>query len=167
MGVGPPGGGQGKQPANVETEVDRAVSPELLEDERAEEDGERIAELEAELAALRVELAASRADAARADRRASIERELTAAGAIDLEITTPLVEQVVSAMDTPEVRKAVRQVVRDKPFLFRSLPGGGVSSEAMAGERASGGASLEEMASEARSSGDRGDLLRYLRARRG
>lgn len=169
MGVGggsPPGGGKGSEPLDVEGDLD--VSPELLEQteesERAE--SERISELEHEVTTLRAELANAKADVERAGRRADIERELAAAGAIDLEITTPLVEEVLAGMEEPDVSKAVREVRGGKGFLFRGSAGGGVLSEAMAGERSAAVNGLDDLAGDARESGDRSDLLRYLRARR-
>jgi hypothetical protein len=170
MGVGGTQGSGGKQTTGVEPEApEQPVSAELLERERADrdEDKARIAALESEVARLRAELASARAAAASAARRAEIERELAAAGAIDLEITAPLVERAVSAMDEPDIAAAVREVKAGKGFLFRAVAGGGVRSAAMAGEPARAGLGLEDLASDARTSGDRGDLLRYLRARRG
>lgn len=169
MGAGggsPPVGGKGSEP--VEAEGDLDVSPELLDEAEDEAVGEsdRIAELEHEVTSLRAELANVRAEAERAARRAEIERELAAAGAIDLEITTPLVEDVLGGMEEPDVAKAVREVRGGKGFLFRGVGGGGVLSEAMAGERAAAGTGLDDLAGDARDSGDRSDLLRYLRARR-
>ncbi|USN99752.1 MAG: hypothetical protein H6810_03575 [Phycisphaeraceae bacterium] len=174
MGLGGPPGG-GKQGADFETDKPHPVDPEALAAERAAEaasakpsdtgDAERIKALEARVVELERALGEAQSSAEAAVRRAEIERALTEAGAIDLEITTPLVEEVVSAMEEPDIGKAVREVRAGKSFLFRGV-GGGVASEAMAGESASAGPGLDDLASEARDSGDRGDLLRYLRARR-
>ncbi len=171
-------GNGGKSGTDFDTGASTPISPALIERERAEEDkeaspeqpsaeAERVKALESRVAELEAALAEARAAAASAARRSEIERELTAAGAIDLEITTPLVEQVVAGMDEPDVGRAVREVRAGKSFLFRAKPGGGVRSESMAGEPAQAGPGLDDLANEARSSGDRADLLRYLRARRG
>ena len=177
MGVGGTPGG-GKSGTGFDTDVSGPVSPELIERARAEEDkdgpggppsadAERVKALEGRVLELESALAAARAAAAAAARRAEIERALTAAGAIDLEITTPLVEQVVGNMEEPDIVKAVREVRAGKSFLFRTTAGGGVRSESMAGQAGPAGATLGDLASDARASGDRTDLLRYLRARRG
>lgn len=182
MGIGGEPGG-GKQGTDFDAEVSKPVSPEVIERERAEAepqtegkgeaeetaeptDAERVKELESRVIELEGALAEARAAVASASRKAEIERALTAAGAIDLEITTPLVEQVVSGMDEPDVGKAVRDVRAGKSFLFRTAAGGGVKSEAMAGDSAVAGSGLDDLASDAKASGERGDLLRYLRARR-
>jgi len=176
-GSGGKGGGQsqgGGEPeaASLETDVGPELSPEVIEGERAEgaETGskDRVDELLAEVAALRGELADAKSAAEKAGRRAEIEGVLTAAGAIDLEITTPLVEDVLGSMENGDVGKAVREVRASKRFLFRATGGGGSGrGSVMAGQPAGGGVGLEDLAGDAKSSGDRSDLLRYLRARRG
>lgn len=165
MSIGTEGSG-GKQGAPVDPEPGGGpVHAAALGEGRDGAEKARIEELEAKVAELEAALAASRAEAAGAALRTEIEHELVSAGAIDLEITVPLVERIVEEMGEPDVGKAVREVRTNKGFLFRSP--GGVKSESMAGEAARGGVGLEDLASDARSSGDRGDLLRYLRARRG
>ncbi len=171
-------GNGGKSGTDFDTGASTPVSPTLIEQEREEDkqepqsdasggDAERVKALEARVLELESALAEARAAAMAAARRAEIERALTAAGAIDLEITTPLVEQVVAGMDEPDIGKAVREVRAGKSFLFRTSTSGGVRSESMAGRPSGAGPGLDDLASEARASGDRADLLRYLRARRG
>lgn len=149
------------------------VSVETIEAARARDGapagGDRVEELLAEVAGLRRELADAKSAAEKAGRRAAIERALTEAGAIDLEITTPLVEEVLAGMEPvdggADVNGAVRAVRNSKGFLFRKAVGGGLKSSSMAGEYGRG-VGLEDLAGDARSTGDRSDLLRYLRARR-
>jgi hypothetical protein len=175
-GGGASGGVIGGGSPGDDPETGPDVSVESLEAARAEGEAAtgaeaRVEELLAEVAALRRELAAARGAAERAARRAEIERALGAAGAIDLEITVPLVESAVAEMDEPDIAEAVRAVKSGKAFLFRPAIGAGSGASgargaAMAGETVRG-AGLEDLAGDARSSGHRGDLLRYLRARRG
>ena len=170
------GGGGGEQQeggdpqaGTLEVEGGPEVSAEALEAARMEEaasaTGDRVGELLAEVAQLRRELADAKSAAEKAARRTAIERALTDAGAIDLEITTPLVEEALGGMDEADVGEAVRAVRDSKGFLFRRAASAGVKSAAMAGESGRG-VGLEDLAGDARSSGDRGDLLRYLQARR-
>lgn len=174
--IGGGGAGAGKIPDDPETgsleEAEgRAVSAATLDgdgadEEPASEPEDRVEALLAEVAALRRELADAKTAAERAARRAAIERALTDAGAIDLEITTPLVERAMAETDAPDAAAAVRSVRDAKGFLFRRAVSASAKGSAMAGASVRG-AGLEDLAGDARSSGDRGDLLRYLRARRG
>lgn len=157
------GGGESGSPA-AGARANAATIAALREEKRALE--AEVRALESRAAGLEADLAEARAGVERAERRAEIEHALIEAGAIDLEITAPLVEQAVLAMEEPDIAKAVREVKAGKGFLFRAPSPAGIRSAAMAGQPAAGGSGLEEMASAARSSGDRGDLLRYLRARR-
>ena len=159
----------GPQSGTVGVDDGPGVSADAIEaariEEAASETGDRVDELLAEVAALRRELADAKSAAEKAVRRTEIERALTDAGAIDLEITTPLVEDALGGMDEADVGEAVRAVRNSKGFLFRRAASAGVKSAAMAGESGRG-VGLEDLAGDARSSGDRSDLLRYLRARR-
>ena len=106
-----------------------------------------------------------------------IERELTAARAVDLETACLLTEAAIGEMDEPDVVLAVRELKSRKPFLFSGVShgidggagyGNGSAMSAVAGNgTGTSGHGLGQLASSARSSGDRNELLRYLRARRG
>jgi hypothetical protein len=65
-------------------------------------------------------------------------------------------------MEAPDLARAVADLKRRKPFLFRSVP----RRAAMGAEPGEGEAPLESAAAEARQSGDRSALLRYLRLKR-
>jgi hypothetical protein len=125
----------------------------------AEETGDemvkvKLAETEQLLAQAREALDAS-------ERKRQIERELWQEGAVDVETAAMLTEATVAGMDKKDVRAAVGDLKRRKPFLFRTSKTGGV----MGGHAASDG--LGAAAAEARESGDRRALLRYLTLRRG
>ncbi len=88
-----------------------------------------------------------------------------------------LTEAAIGEMDEPDVVLAVRELKSRKPFLFSGVSHGidggagygiGSSMSAVAGNgTGTSGHGLGQLASSARSSGDRNELLRYLRARRG
>ena len=143
------------------------VSEDVIWKSRAIEAEEKLSACEARIGELADELESANAAVVSTQRRGDIERELTAAKAVDLETACLLTEVTIAEMDEPDVAVAVRELRSRKPFLFscgaHKAGGGG----AMSAQVGSGGHGLGKMASSARSSGDRNELLRYLRARRG
>ncbi len=167
---GPGGPGQGEiDPPTREPAPERVdVNAEELREQR-EEDA-RIAELEARVAQLEGLLASAREALRASERRHEIERAAREADAHDTETVALLTEIAVGAMDEPDVRLAVEELRRDKPFLFRPAArrthaAGSMSASVDRGPTL--GAELGTLADEARASGDRGALLTYLRERRG
>ncbi|HCT46249.1 MAG: hypothetical protein CMJ35_00240 [Phycisphaerae bacterium] len=158
------GGGGTEQPVVTEG-VD--VSEEVIWKARAEEAESKVEQLEAQVRELESALGKAEETIAQVERRGEIDRELTAAKVVDLETARLLTEAVIGEMDEPDVGIAVRELCERKPFLFGGVRHGvqrGVSmSPAAQGGEEDG---LDVMAHRARSSGDRGELLRYLRARR-
>jgi hypothetical protein len=130
------------------------VSEEVIWKARAEDAEEQVEQLSAKVAELETALGKANEMISHVERRGEIDRELTAAKAVDLETARLLTEAVIAEMDQPDVVMAVRELCDRKPFLFGCKRHG------------VGGDALGAMASSARSSGDRGELLRYLRARR-
>jgi molybdopterin converting factor small subunit len=126
-----------------------------------ETQGERVAELEQTLREAREALDAS-------ERRREIDVALLREEAVDLETARMLTEAAVEQMDEPDVALAVRELRQRKAFLFRrgSANGGAAMSGHGPGD-ATGASVVAEAASAAAATGDRGALLRYLRARRG
>lgn len=126
---------------------------------------DRVRELEQTLAQTREALDA-------VERRGEIDRALVRAEAVDLETARLLTELAVREMDGADVEAAVAELRRRKPFLFRNGVRGRTGSvgAAMSGrtpQAGSDGQRLVEAAEAAARAGDRGALLRYLRARRG
>jgi hypothetical protein len=119
-----------------------------------------IARVEEELAGLRAALAACRAALDQAERRHEIELALLRADALDMETARVMTEALVASMAEPDVARAVEDLRRRKPFLFRAKRAPGAS----AGLGAPGGGVTTETNAAAR--GDRAALLRFLRARR-
>lgn len=146
------------------------VSEDVIWKSRAIEAEEKLAACEARVGELEGELSSANDAVVSTQRRGDIERELTAARAVDLETACLLTEVTIEGMDEPDVAVAVRELKSRKPFLFSCATHGAGSSgggAAMSSQVGSGGNGLGKMASSARSSGDRNELLRYLRARRG
>ncbi len=166
LGGGEPVGGSG------ESNSEAPVSAELLEKQKDEEDDAQaeIVELKATIAALQKELAQANEAVSMVERRAQIEQEVSRAKAVDVETACLLTEVAISEMDEPDVVVAVRELRKRKPFLFSgsgsTKSAGGSSMSAMVAQRGRG-EELVGMASSARLSGDRSELLRYLRVRRG
>jgi hypothetical protein len=94
----------------------------------------------------------------------AIERELWAHGALDTQAAAHLVSTALSGQAKPDVPAAVADLKRRKPFLFR-LPA--PAHSAMSGHAGAPVSDLSRAASDARDSGDRRDVLRYLRLKRG
>lgn len=154
--------------------VDVPVSGELMWKARAEDAEEKLEVCEAMISELQTELKAANDAVVLTQRRGDIERELTAARAVDLETACLLTEAAIGEMDEPDIAIAVRELKSRKPFLFScgqhgQHSGGGVygGGSAMSAAIGASGDGLNQLASSARSSGDRNELLRYLRARRG
>jgi hypothetical protein len=122
-------------------------------------------ELEAKFAQTQRELEQARKQVEAVERRQRIDQLLVESDAIDLEAARLLTEAAVSLMDEADVEAAVRELRRKKPYLFRqrgSVSGGPMSARSRQGARRD----LGDAAETAAMSGDRRDLLRYLRMRR-
>ena len=133
--------------------------------DRAQRAERSLAELADRLAESESSLEQARHAIDAVEQRRRIERTLEEAHALDLETATILTAAAVEGMDEPDVAIAVRDLQRRKPFLFRtSLSRGSVMSAADAPREDS---VLGEVAETARRTGDRRELLRYLRMKRG
>ncbi|MCI0631518.1 MAG: hypothetical protein L0Y44_12780 [Phycisphaerales bacterium] len=103
------------------------------------------------------------------ERRQLIDDALLAADAIDLEAARILAQSQLAQMDEPDIEKAVGELRRRKPYLFRNKPvrrSGGTLSPKSTGEDSPRASAVEHAADQAITTGKRGDLLRYLRLRR-
>ncbi|MEM8782065.1 MAG: hypothetical protein AAGE65_04325 [Planctomycetota bacterium] len=98
------------------------------------------------------------------ERRQRIDAELAKADAVDFDVVRLLTEAAVSAMDEPDVAEAVDDLRRHKPYLFRLR---GRAARNMGPTPQDLASPLEDAAERAIASGDRRDLLQYLRLRRG
>ena len=155
----------------VEVVNDVAISEEVIWKSRAQDAEEKVDGLESRVVDLEGQLASANDAVKTVERRGEIDRELVAAKAVDLETARLLTEAVIGEMDSPDVAIAVRELCDRKPFLFacKRQSAHGVNAGLAMGPASvrNGTDELESMASSARSSGDRSELLRYLRVRRG
>src|SRR5262249_48817207 len=98
------------------------------------------------------------------ERRRQIDLELQQSETIDIETARLLTETAVAQMKQPDIAKAVADLRKHKPFLFRPArrPASAMSATgkpAQVGE-------LSQIAEQARQTGDKRALLKYLQARR-
>ncbi|MCC6681761.1 MAG: hypothetical protein IT445_12740 [Phycisphaeraceae bacterium] len=96
------------------------------------------------------------------ERRQRIDAMLAESDVVDMEAARLLTERAVLEMDEPDVKLAVQDLQRCKPYLFRRTRTSRSISPAVEDQPTH----TEHAAAEARASGDRRDLLRYLRLRR-
>lgn len=137
---------------------------EPAQEPRVGEGADRVAALESKLAELSATLAGAREALDAAERRHAIDLELVRHEAVDLETARLMTEAAAANLAAKDAARAVAELKRRKPFLFRrSAAGVGMSPETPA--RANGHVGV--LAEEAAGSGDRRALLRYLRAKRG
>jgi hypothetical protein len=99
------------------------------------------------------------------ERRRQIERHLLDEHALDLDTAALLTEAAVTAMHPADIRAAVADLKRRKPFLFR--PHAPRHAGAMGTASPTAADPLHTAAAHARDTGDRRALLSYLRLRRG
>ncbi|MBI1370303.1 MAG: hypothetical protein GC162_16840 [Planctomycetes bacterium] len=141
------------------------VSESIRYRRRAQLAERKATELASECDELRRSLEATREQMEAVERRQRIDALLVEADAIDLEAARLLTEAAVMQMDEADVEEAVRELRQKKPYLFRTptaRPAGGTLSP----RPRRNGRGLNDAAETAALSGDRRDLLRYLRMRR-
>ncbi len=128
---------------------------------RAEVAEHRSEQLASQVASLEAELADLAATQEQAEAARQLETLLRKAGAVDIEAAQTLAAELIESeeLDAPE---AVATLKRDKQFLF-ATPTQEFSAMSGGGRI---GSDLEQVASAARSTGDRRELLRYMRLRR-
>ncbi|MEX2212936.1 MAG: hypothetical protein WD768_02335 [Phycisphaeraceae bacterium] len=132
---------------------------------RAQAAEQQLGGLREQMKSMESELAQQRQVIESLERRQKIDAILADADAVDLEVARLLTESAVEAMDEPDVAAAVQELRRMKPYLFRRSATPGAAAMA-AKSRQLTSAPASEAADEAAASGDRRDLLRYLRLRR-
>ena len=143
------------------------VNEEVVWKARAQEAEEKLAACEQQIEALEGELSSAKEMIAGVERRSEIELALTESGTIDLETARLLTESAIASMDEPDIAVAVRELRARKPYLFDKVAGASSASVMGAMSAPTKDDELGSMADRARGSGDRAELLRYLRARRG
>ncbi|MEO0513647.1 MAG: hypothetical protein AAF108_12275 [Planctomycetota bacterium] len=152
-------------PPSGPAEADKLVpvSEAIRYRKRAQTAEQQLGELRDRFTRLQSQLDDSRQTITSLERRQKIDALLTDSNAIDLEAARLLTEISVSQMDEPDVASAVNELRRQKPYLFRR-PRGTIDS-AMA-PHVDPPAPERLAAERAAVTGDRRDLLDYLRLRR-
>jgi len=161
-----------EDPVGVDA-VDSAAMPDkLVPVSEAIRYRKRAQAAEQQLESLHEALGAAQAKLSEADqtitgleRRQKVDALLSEADTVDLEAARLLTEQAVSTMDEADVELAIKDLRRHKPYLFRhrqnqAASAMGPSMDTPAQDPA------EHAAEQATRTGDRRDLLRYLRLRR-
>ena len=122
--------------------------------------------LQTQLAAAQQELAATRQQLEVTERRQRIHQLLIESDAIDLEAARLLTEAAVAGMDEADVKLAVDDLRRRKPYLFRRREREVASSLSPRPRPRGHAIGADDAAEQAAATGNRRDLLRYLRMRR-
>ena len=155
------------EPRTAPTESDKLVpvTEAIRYRKRAQAAEQQLTELHSKLKTVEGELNKTQQTIAQLERRQKIDALLADADAVDFEVARLLTEAAVESMDEPDVALAIDDLRRGKPYLFRQRAA--ASAVAMSA-RARGNVSPStiEAAQTAATSGDRRDLLHYLRLRR-
>ena len=98
------------------------------------------------------------------ERRQKIDEQLVKAEVVDHDVARLLTETALGLMDEPDIKVVIDDLRRQKPYLFKNRS---VNASHMSARIREGGHHLAGQAAEqAAVSGNRQDLLRYLRLRR-
>lgn len=132
---------------------------------RAQAAEQQVGALQNQLGELQGKLNQTQETIAHLERRQKIDALLADADAVDFEVARLLTEVAVEQMSQPDVAIAIADLRRGKPYLFHQR--GKATAQAMsARHRADDSDSTHDAAQAAAASGDRRDLLQYLRLRR-
>lgn len=139
------------------------VSEAIRYRKRAQAAEQQVSKLDQHLSELREQLSEARDTITSLDRRQAIDQHLAQADTIDIEAARLLTEIAVEQMADPDVAQAVAELRRNKPYLFRRQDGPATPMPARGDVVQT---QADHAAQEAAVTGDRRDLLRYLRLRR-
>jgi len=139
------------------------VGEALRHQQRARAAEQRLEALAAERDRFKQQLEQTQQTVAALERRQKIDQLLAESDTVDLEAARLLTEVAVAQMDEPDVKLAVEDLRRDKPYLFRAPESVSAMSPALDPPP---GAPQEDAAARAAQTGDRRALLAYLRLRR-
>jgi len=131
---------------------------------RAQAAEHQVGELNGQLEQLQHQLNQTQQTVTHLERRQQIDGLLADADAVDLDTARLLTERAVAQMDEPDIKLAVDDLRRTKPYLFHHRTPS--ASGAMAARDDGTETQTQAAAERAVSSGDRRDLLNYLRLRR-
>ncbi|MBI1335833.1 MAG: hypothetical protein GC164_02595 [Phycisphaera sp.] len=100
------------------------------------------------------------------ERRRKIDELLSDSDTIDAQAARLLTEIAVEQMDDPDIQLAVDELKRHKPYLFRKRSNGHALAMPARSDAEHTHHTLRQAADDAVNTGNRRDLLRYLRLRR-
>jgi predicted RNase H-like nuclease (RuvC/YqgF family) len=149
-----------------ETEKLVPVTEAIRYRKRAQQAERQVGDMQTRMQSLQSQLDEAQQTIDHLERRQKIDALLAESEPIDTEAVRLLTEQAVQQMDEPDVQAAVEELRQSRPYLFRQQRGSAGSAMAARVTDPAGGES-EDAAEQAAISGDRRDLLRYLRLRRG
>jgi len=130
---------------------------------RAQAAEQQLDETRSQAESLQGELGEARETITALERRQQVDRLLADARVADLEVARLLTEMAVEQMDEPDVQLAIDDLRRHKPYLFHEPADPG---SAMGARGSSHDAPARHAAQHAADTGNRRDLLQYLRLRR-
>ena len=133
---------------------------------RAQAAEQQLTELRQQYTELQQSLEDAEQQVAMTERRRRIDQMLIDSEAIDLEAARLLTEAAIEQMDDADVELAVDELRQRKPYLFRRSSAHSGGSGSMSAHPRRKGQPVNEAAEAAAVTGDRRDLLRYLRLRR-
>jgi hypothetical protein len=133
-------------------------------EERAKAAESAAAQLQGKITNLSTSLDQARSALETAERRRAIDTALAQAHTIDLDAARLLTEAALAEGKSSDIPKAVADLRKAKPFLFRPAPP--QASAMSAAPRPAPTDELARIADQARQTGDKRALLHYLRARR-
>ncbi|MEM6391192.1 MAG: hypothetical protein AAF797_00160 [Planctomycetota bacterium] len=124
------------------------------------------ADLNEQLEVLHEQLRQREAQITQLERRQQIDARLTEAHPLDLGTARLLTEAAIQHMDEPDIESAIAELRRDKPWLFRTTGTPQAFPFAPEADPRNEPDPADEAAAHAASTGNRRDLLTYLRLRR-
>ena len=137
-----------------------SVAEALRHQQRAREAQQQLEALGAEHAQLKQQLDESQQTIAALERRQRIDQLLAESDTVDLAAARLLTEAAVADMDEPDLQLAVQDLRRSKPYLFHAAPRLSTMAPAL---DLPDTAPEQDAAARAAQTGDRRDLLTYLR----
>ncbi len=148
-----------------ETERRGPVAQAMRYRKRAQQAEQELTQVKSRMDEMQSQLTASKQTIDQLERRQRIEAELAEEEALDVEAARLLTEVAVQQMREPDVKLAVADLKRHKPWLFgqkRPATAGAMPARSMSAQKPEALVAAETAAS----TGDRRDLLRYLKLRR-
>ena len=139
------------------------VTEAIRDRQRALAAEQQLDETRSQTESLQGELDQARRTITSLERREQVDRLLADARVADLEVARLLTEMAVEQMDEPDIKLAVDDLRRHKPYLFHASA---ERSSAMAARGSDRETPARHAAQQAADTGNRRDLLHYLRMRR-